>query len=43
LELGGVATFLVPQARGLGFGVKINYIMAEINRYLKEDLSKWKN
>ncbi|OGP93603.1 MAG: hypothetical protein A2157_03700 [Deltaproteobacteria bacterium RBG_16_47_11] len=43
LELGGVVTFLVPQARGLGFGIKINSIMAQINRYLKEkgNLSKW--
>lgn len=39
-ELGGIVTFLVPQARGLGFGVKINYIMAQINRYLKENISK---
>ncbi len=39
-ELGGVVTFFVPQARGLGFGVKINYIMARINRYLKENVSK---
>jgi hypothetical protein len=35
-ELGGVVTFLVPQARGLGFGIKINSIMAQINKYLKE-------
>ncbi len=34
-ELGGVVTFLVPQARGLGFGIKINSIMAQINKYLK--------
>ncbi len=34
-ELGGVVTFLVPQARGLGFGIKINPIMAQINKYLK--------
>ena len=39
-ELGGIVTFLVPQARGLGFGVKINYIMAQIDRYLKENISK---
>jgi hypothetical protein len=36
-ELGGMVTFLVPQARGLGFGVKINPIMDQINRYLKEN------
>jgi S1-C subfamily serine protease len=36
-ELGGIVTFLVPQARGLGFGTKINTIMAHINRYLKEE------
>ncbi len=36
-ELGGMVTFLVPQARGLGFGVKINSIMAQINKYLKEN------
>src|SRR4030067_228641 len=35
-ELGGMVTFLVLQARGLGFGVKINSIMDQINRYLKE-------
>ncbi len=35
-ELGGIVTFLVPQARGLGFGVKINPIVAQINMYLKE-------
>jgi S1-C subfamily serine protease len=34
-ELGGIVTFLVPQARGLGFGVKINSITAQINKYLK--------
>jgi S1-C subfamily serine protease len=39
-ELGGVVTFLVPQARGLGFGVKINDIMAQINKYLKENSSR---
>jgi S1-C subfamily serine protease len=33
-ELGGIVTFLVPQARGLGFGVKINPIVAQINKYL---------
>ncbi len=42
-ELGGIVTFLVPQARGLGFGVKVNDIMAQIDRYLKENLSEWKN
>ena len=36
-ELGGIVTFLVPQARGLGFGVKINSIMAQINKYLNHD------
>jgi hypothetical protein len=36
-ELGGMVTFLVPQARGLGFGVKINPIMDQINKYLKEN------
>jgi len=36
-ELGGMVTFLVLQARGLGFGVKINSIMDQINRYLKEN------
>jgi S1-C subfamily serine protease len=35
-ELGGMVTFLVPQARGLGFGIKINSIMVQINKYLKE-------
>ena len=35
-ELGGIVTFLVPQARGLGFGVKINSIVAQMNIYLKE-------
>ena len=34
-ELGGIVTFLVPQARGLGFGVKINTIMTQISNYLK--------
>jgi hypothetical protein len=34
-ELGGIVTFLVPQARGLGFGVKINPIMDPIINYLK--------
>lgn len=34
-ELGGIVTFLVPQARGLGFGVKINPIMDQIINYLK--------
>ena len=34
-ELGGIVAFLVPQARGLGFGIKINSIMDQINRYLK--------
>jgi S1-C subfamily serine protease len=33
-ELGGIVTFLVPQARGLGFGVKINSVMAQINKYV---------
>jgi S1-C subfamily serine protease len=42
-ELGGIVTFLVPQARGLGFGVKINPIVAQINKYLKENLSKQEN
>ncbi len=32
-ELGGVVTFLVPQARGLGFGIKINPIMVQISKY----------
>jgi len=36
-ELGGMVTFLVLQARGLGFGVKINSIMDQIKRYLKEN------
>ncbi|OGP71534.1 MAG: hypothetical protein A2W09_01235 [Deltaproteobacteria bacterium RBG_16_50_11] len=35
-ELGGIVTFLVPQARGLGFGVKINFIMGQISKYLRE-------
>jgi S1-C subfamily serine protease len=35
-ELGGIVTFLLPRARGLGFGVKINPIMSQINKYLKE-------
>jgi hypothetical protein len=39
-ELGGMVTFLVPQARGLGFGVKINSIMDQINKYLKENESR---
>jgi hypothetical protein len=39
-ELGGMVTFLVPQARGLGFGVKINSIMHSINKYLKENESR---
>jgi hypothetical protein len=39
-ELGGMVTFLVSQARGLGFGVKINSIMDSINKYLKEDESR---
>ena len=30
-------TFLVPQAIGLGFGVKINPIMDQIDKYLKEN------
>jgi hypothetical protein len=34
-ELGGIVTFLLPQARGLGFGVKINPIMDQIDNYLK--------
>ncbi len=34
--LGGVVTFLVPQARGLGFAIKINSIIARINKYLEE-------
>ena len=38
-ELGGIATFLVPQARGVGFGVKINPIIDEVNTYLKENKS----
>jgi len=38
-ELGGIVTFLVPQARGVGFGVKINPIRDEVNRYLKENKS----
>ncbi len=44
-ELGGIVTFLIPQARGLGFGIKINSIVAQINRYLKdkEKLSKRDN
>ena len=33
-ELGGIVTFLVPQARGLGFGIKINPIMAQVRKYL---------
>jgi hypothetical protein len=33
-ELGGMVTFLVPRPRGLGFGIKINSIMAQINKYL---------
>ena len=36
-ELGGMVTFLVLQARGLGFGVKINSIMDQINKYLREN------
>jgi S1-C subfamily serine protease len=36
LELGGMVVFLVPQARGLGFAVKINSIMGQINEYRKE-------
>jgi len=42
-ELGGIVTFLLPQARGLGFGVKINVIMNQIDKYLKENenSSKW--
>ena len=36
-ELGGIVTFLLPRARGLGFGVKINAIMNQINKYLKEN------
>ena len=36
-ELGGIVTFLMPQARGLGFGVKINSIMGQVNKYLKEE------
>jgi hypothetical protein len=35
-ELGGMVTFLVLQARGLGFGVKINSIMDQIKTYLEE-------
>ena len=40
-ELAGIIAFLVPQARGLGFGIKINPIMGQIRNYLteKEDLS----
>ncbi|OGP72701.1 MAG: hypothetical protein A2V86_12060 [Deltaproteobacteria bacterium RBG_16_49_23] len=34
-ELGGIVAFLLPQARGLGFGIKINSIMSQINRYPK--------
>jgi S1-C subfamily serine protease len=33
-ELGGIVAFLLPQARGLGFGIKINAIMPQIRRYL---------
>jgi S1-C subfamily serine protease len=36
-ELGGIVVFLLPQARGLGFGVKINSIMKQIDKYLKEN------
>jgi S1-C subfamily serine protease len=36
-ELGGMVTFLVLQARGLGFAVKINSIMDQINKHLKEN------
>src|SRR4030042_4167448 len=42
-ELGGIVTFLVPLARGLGFGIKINSITSQINKYLKENLSKQEN
>ena len=42
-ELGGMVTFLVPLARGLGFGIKINSITSQINKYLKENLSKQEN
>lgn len=35
LELGGIVIFLMTQARGLGFGVKINPIMDQIKGYLK--------
>jgi len=37
LELGGIVSFLVPQARGLGFGIKVNSIMDQIHRYLEEE------